>query len=74
MATEDRNVYTSAPTPLMLKDAGELLKNDYLPFEAGFGQTSDGMYHIAASTYVNIPSKAAFLPAIQSFNQHCGSR
>ncbi|KAJ9610536.1 hypothetical protein H2200_005313 [Cladophialophora chaetospira] len=37
---------------LRLKDAQKLLQNDYLSVEAGHGLTSDGMYHIAASTYM----------------------
>jgi hypothetical protein len=37
---------------LQLKDARTLLDNDYLPVEAGHGPASDGMYHVAASTYM----------------------
>jgi DAPG hydrolase PhiG domain len=38
--------------PLALKDAPLLLTNEHLPFEAGFGISSDGLRHIAASTYM----------------------
>ena len=37
---------------LLLKDARKLLQDDYLPVETGHGLTSDGMYHVAASTYM----------------------
>jgi hypothetical protein len=35
-----------------LKDVGLMLTNEYLPMEAGFGITTDGMRHVAASTYM----------------------
>ena len=37
---------------LCLKDARNLLQVDYSSVEAGHGLTSDGMYHVAASTYM----------------------
>jgi len=37
---------------LRLKDAVLLLEHDYLPMEAGYAVTSDGMNYIAASTYM----------------------
>lgn len=43
---------TELPHPLLLKDAHLLLSNDYLPFEAGYALNLDGMYHVAASTYM----------------------
>jgi hypothetical protein len=38
--------------PLKLKDARLLLAHEVLPFEGGYGLTSDGMRHVAASTYM----------------------
>ncbi|KAK5135336.1 hypothetical protein LTR08_005440 [Meristemomyces frigidus] len=38
--------------PLRLQDAAQLLEQEYLPLEAGYGVTADGMYHIAGSTYM----------------------
>ncbi|KAF2664154.1 hypothetical protein BT63DRAFT_429685 [Microthyrium microscopicum] len=38
--------------PILLRDANLLLSNDYLPFEAGYAVTSDGMHHVAAHTYM----------------------
>jgi hypothetical protein len=38
--------------PLMLRDAPILLTHPYLPFEAGCAYTTDGMCHVAASTYM----------------------
>ncbi|PVH79351.1 hypothetical protein DL98DRAFT_572544 [Cadophora sp. DSE1049] len=42
----------AAPFPLLLTDAKLLLKAPYPSVETGYAQTSDGMYHIAASTYM----------------------
>jgi len=38
--------------PLCLKDVRLLIENDYLPLEAGFATNADGMFHVAASTYM----------------------
>jgi hypothetical protein len=40
------------PAPLLLKDARSLLYTPYMPMEAGYALNSDGMYHVAASTYM----------------------
>jgi DAPG hydrolase PhiG domain len=40
------------PGPITLKQARLLLDHEYLPFEAGYGVTSNGMQHVAASTYM----------------------
>jgi hypothetical protein len=37
---------------LRLDEAPLLLQNDYLPVEAGSGLASDGLWHVAASTYM----------------------
>ena len=42
----------AASFPLLLKDAKLLLNAPYPSVETGYAQTSDGMYHIAASTYM----------------------
>jgi hypothetical protein len=46
------NDITTRLEPLLLKDAKALLEHDYLPFEAGYAINADGMYHVAASTYM----------------------
>jgi hypothetical protein len=38
--------------PLTVKQAPLMLTNPYLPFEAGYALNSDGMHHVAASTYM----------------------
>lgn len=38
---------------LCLKDASILLGHEYLPMESGYAVTSDGMTHVAASTYMH---------------------
>ncbi len=43
---------TKHPSPLCLRDAPLLLSHPYLPMESGFSLNSDGMHHIAASTYM----------------------
>ncbi len=43
---------TSFSPGLALSDSRLLLKHPYLPMEAGVTTTNDGMYHIAASTYM----------------------
>lgn len=43
---------TSLSPGLALSDARLLLEHPYLPMEAGVAATDDGMYHIAASTYM----------------------
>ena len=46
-------VYQNGPENMLrLRDAHKLLQNDYLSIETGHGLTSDGMYHVAASTYM----------------------
>ena len=37
---------------LQLKDASQLLTNDYFSVESGWGLTEDGMAHVAAQTYM----------------------
>jgi hypothetical protein len=43
---------TKVPGPLLLKETHLLLTNHYLPMEMGCALNSDGMYHIAASTFM----------------------
>jgi hypothetical protein len=43
---------TKSPSSLLLRDAKLLLTNHYLPMETGFALNSEGMYHVAASTYM----------------------
>lgn len=38
--------------PLLVREAPLLLEHDYLPMEAGYALNSEGMWHIAASTYM----------------------
>jgi hypothetical protein len=40
------------PSPLLLQDAPSLLSTPYMPMESGYALNSDGMYHVAASTYM----------------------
>jgi len=43
---------TTVAEPLCLRDAKLLLEHEYLPLEAGHAINADGMYHVAASTYM----------------------
>lgn len=43
---------TELPQALLLKDAPLLLQHDYLPLEVGFAACSDGLQHIATTTYM----------------------
>lgn len=43
---------TSLQPGLALSDVKVLLENPYLPMEAGVSVTNDGLYHVAASTYM----------------------
>jgi hypothetical protein len=40
------------PAPLLLQDVRSLLHTPYIPMEAGYALNSDGMYHVAATTYM----------------------
>jgi hypothetical protein len=42
----------NTPAPLVLREAHLLLSNPTLPLEDGYAINSDGMYHIAAQTYM----------------------
>jgi hypothetical protein len=44
---------TKLPQALLLKDAPLLLAHEYLPLEAGYAVNSEGMHHVAASTYMH---------------------
>jgi hypothetical protein len=52
MSSSSSNNFTTQLQPLLLKDAKVLLENEYLPFESGYAINRDGMYHIAASTFM----------------------
>jgi hypothetical protein len=52
MSSTSSDRFSTQIQPLLLNDANALLKNEYLPFESGYAINEDGMYHVAASTFM----------------------